>query len=351
MKLRTHPCTHTLALTRWRQRTSPPNINTKKVGGAELLKACGAILEDAGRLPDAADLFERAGLPERAAAIHIAARNFAAAAPLMAQVKSARLQLVYAKAKEAQGRWAEAAAAYEAAGDAAAAARLCLEKLGAPARAAALARAAGPGGAPEAAAAVARHCLAARDAHSAVEFLLLAGQVDQAFDVAASHGEVDAFAALVGNGGGGGAEAARVAEYYEARGQLEAAGDVWARGGDRARAAELYLRAGGAVGARRATALFEASGGDTELAGLILGLLDGAAGGEGGGRVTTAAAVAAATASAGATQGFDGEESARHELRLRLLMALGRLPEAAKSALELARRDQVWADGGRQRIL
>jgi hypothetical protein len=57
--------------------------------------------------------------------------------------------------------------------------RLLLDKLDAPGRAAALARKAGPGSAPGAAAAVARHCLAARDGRAAVEFLLLAGEMDQ----------------------------------------------------------------------------------------------------------------------------------------------------------------------------
>eukprot|EP00878_Enallax_costatus_P039997 GHUV01045957.1.p1 GENE.GHUV01045957.1~~GHUV01045957.1.p1 ORF type:complete len:108 (-),score=34.14 GHUV01045957.1:572-895(-) len=54
---------------------------------------------------------------EKAASIHIASKNFSAAQPLMTQVTSAKLQLQYAKAKESGGRWADAAAAYEAAGE------------------------------------------------------------------------------------------------------------------------------------------------------------------------------------------------------------------------------------------
>lgn len=64
-------------------------------------------------------------------------------------------------------------------GDIPAAVRLCLEQLDAPGRAAALVRRAGPGGVPAAAAAVARHCLERRDGRGAVEFLLLAGNMDQ----------------------------------------------------------------------------------------------------------------------------------------------------------------------------
>jgi WD repeat-containing protein 19 len=81
-----------------------------------LWKECGLILEQMQQLPEAAEMYERAGMVEKAASIHIASKNFAAAQPLMAQVKSAKLQLQYAKAKESEGRWADAAAAYEAAG-------------------------------------------------------------------------------------------------------------------------------------------------------------------------------------------------------------------------------------------
>jgi WD repeat-containing protein 19 len=36
---------------------------------------------------------------------HPQAKNFNAAAPLMARISSAKLQLQFAKAKEAEGRW------------------------------------------------------------------------------------------------------------------------------------------------------------------------------------------------------------------------------------------------------
>lgn len=49
--------------------------------------------------------------------MYIQAKNFNAAAPIMAKISSPKLQLQYAKAKEAEGRFAEAASAYRAAGD------------------------------------------------------------------------------------------------------------------------------------------------------------------------------------------------------------------------------------------
>ncbi|GBF91989.1 hypothetical protein Rsub_04713 [Raphidocelis subcapitata] len=300
-----------------------------------LWKACAQILESAGHPPEAAELFERCGLFEKAAAIHIASKNLAAAAPLMARVASPKLQLAFARAKEAQGRWQEAAVAYEAGGDVSSAVRLLLEKLDAPSRAAAIVRKAGPGAAPDAAAAVARHCLAARDARAA------------AFDVAASRGEMDAFAALVGAGASAKSEAGprveKIAAYYEARGQPERAADAWARAEQRERAARLYLQVGTTAAISKAIALVEASGGDAQLAAAILDHLNTAPAGE---QARPAAGGAASAEGAGADSGGGGGGAAAagevgvEELRFRLHMALGRLPEAARSALEDARREQ-----------
>ncbi len=58
----------------------------------------------------------------------------------MARISSSKLQLQFAKAKEAEGRYADAAAAYEAAGDMDSVVRLCLERLNAPQRAYAIVR-------------------------------------------------------------------------------------------------------------------------------------------------------------------------------------------------------------------
>lgn len=71
-------------------------------------------------------MYERAGMLEQAASLHLQCRNFAAAAPLMAGITSAKLQLQFARAQEAAGRWAEAATAYEAAGAWALAAAACI---------------------------------------------------------------------------------------------------------------------------------------------------------------------------------------------------------------------------------
>lgn len=89
-----------------------------QLNSSGLWKECAGILEQMHQNQDAAQMYEQAGMVEKAAGIYIAGRNWAAAAPLMAQVTSARLQLQYAKAKESEGSYTDAASAYESAGGA-----------------------------------------------------------------------------------------------------------------------------------------------------------------------------------------------------------------------------------------
>lgn len=89
----------------------------QQLNSSSLWKECAAILEQMHQNQDAAEMYQQAGMSEKAAGIYIAARNWAAAAPLMARVTSAKLQLQYAKAKESEGSYADAVAAYEAAGE------------------------------------------------------------------------------------------------------------------------------------------------------------------------------------------------------------------------------------------
>ena len=54
-------------------------------------------------MQDAAELYDKAGMYEKAAALYIQGRAFALAAPLMALIKhNPQLQLVYARAKESK---------------------------------------------------------------------------------------------------------------------------------------------------------------------------------------------------------------------------------------------------------
>jgi hypothetical protein len=190
----------------------------------------------------------------------------------------------------------------------------------------------------------------------------------------------------------------RIAAYYEQRGELEQAGDMWARAEQPDKALRLYLavrapgwargsrdpciakqaclvalrhfiqacasaayitpacmlrvkrpvecrwhkarrrtpasQVGGVAAANKAIALVEARGGDAVLAERVLAFIDGGAGTSG-----------VAGAGGGGGGGGSLEEGPREELRFRLHVALGRPAEAGRAALELARIEQVGPRG------
>jgi WD repeat-containing protein 19 len=86
-------------------------------GDKMLIKECAAILEQMKQLNDAAELYVRAEQYEKGVSIYILTRNFRLAAPLMDRITTPKLHHQYAKAKEAEKAYSEAAVAYEKAKD------------------------------------------------------------------------------------------------------------------------------------------------------------------------------------------------------------------------------------------
>ncbi|PNW73788.1 hypothetical protein CHLRE_13g572700v5 [Chlamydomonas reinhardtii] len=271
-----------------------------------LFKECALILEGLQQLTEAAEMYERAGQFERAASIYIQTKNFAAAAPLMARISSSKLQLQFAKAKEAEGRWQEAAAAYEAAGDMDAVVRLCLERLSQPQRAYAIVR---KTQSVEAANQLSRFCLQSQDFGGAVEFLLMAGQMDQAFDIAMGHNEMDTFARIVAASAKP-VDYQRIAQYYESRGEYDKAADMWSKCDQAPRAVQLYLKVGTNPALEKAVQVVEQTR-SHQLGVLVLDYVN---------------------------EEKDG--TTRDEFRFKLNIAMGQFAEAARDALEMARFEQ-----------
>lgn len=105
-----------------------------------VIRDCAVILESMKQFSDAADLYVQAQLFEKAAAIYISSRNFKSAAPLMKKISAPKLHAQYAKAKEAEGSFAEAVEAYEMAKDYDSVIRLNLNQLKNPQKAFAMVR-------------------------------------------------------------------------------------------------------------------------------------------------------------------------------------------------------------------
>lgn len=79
---------------------------------------------------------------------------------------------------------------------------------------------------------------------AAVEFLLMAKQPQQAFDVAQTHGQMDVYVRFMGSNASSD-ECVRIAGYYEARGNLDAAAELFSQGGQPQKALLLYMQVRG----------------------------------------------------------------------------------------------------------
>eukprot|EP00193_Tetraselmis_chui_P006636 CAMPEP_0177753690 /NCGR_PEP_ID=MMETSP0491_2-20121128/1597_1 /TAXON_ID=63592 /ORGANISM="Tetraselmis chuii, Strain PLY429" /LENGTH=282 /DNA_ID=CAMNT_0019268997 /DNA_START=33 /DNA_END=878 /DNA_ORIENTATION=+ len=156
----------------------------------------------------------------------------------MAKISSPKLHLQYAKAKEGEGKYADAAAAYEAANDMDSVVRLNLEKLKNPHKAFAVVRKTRSS---EGASMVANFCLSNGDYQSAIEFLLLAKRSQEAFDFAQTHNAMDAYVKFAGTGVSSD-EWVRVARYYESSGKHDQAGDMWTKCGQYDHALRAYIK-------------------------------------------------------------------------------------------------------------
>ena len=258
-------------------------------GDTTLLLQCARILEDLHQLAEAAALYQRASMCEKAVSLFLktGANGLAAASPLMRLIDNPRLLTTFARAKAAAKEYVEAAAAFERAGEWDSAVKLYIENIRDIPRARSLVRATRN---VEAAALLAAHCIATRDVGDGVEFLVTAKRIDDAFSLAEKHGEMNSvvralrFAAAIDAGNvdtlaasavlpraGSGAplavvdrtpsaeaeaviaatrlvpaEAVRAARYFEARGDSPAAAALFAEAGRADDAMRLYLGAGDA---------------------------------------------------------------------------------------------------------
>jgi len=212
----------------------------RESGDPSLCRDCAVILEEMKQRQDAALLYEKANLPDRAAAIYIKLKNWAAAGALMNQITSPKLQLEYARAKESDGKFEEAARAYEAAKDMDSVVRLLLERLNQPDRAFQLVR---ESKSSEGAKMVSRFCQERQDWRTAIEFLILSKAAEEAFELATSHDEMPTFTAALSKGGSP-VQYQAVASYYELKGEFGRSGDFWLEAKDYPRALRLYLKCG-----------------------------------------------------------------------------------------------------------
>jgi WD repeat-containing protein 19 len=214
-----------------------------KSGSRALCKDCAQLLEALKQGPDAAALYEKAGLWDRAGSIYIQAGKFAQVKPLMdaGRITTPKLYIQYARAKESAGDYPEAVGAYERAGDLASVVRLSLEHLGNAESAFAFVRKSRNA---EGASMVAKFCVSQGNYRAAIEFFLIAKRTEEAFELAKRFDLVAAFAEFLKESGGSKEQFRRIAEWFENQNRPGDAGVFYARCGEPHRALRLFLQCG-----------------------------------------------------------------------------------------------------------
>nr|KAJ3420801.1 WD repeat-containing protein 19 [Polyrhizophydium stewartii] len=165
-----------------------------KVTEKQVLVDCAGILETLKQYLEAALILERGGMFERAAELWIKLKNWGKITKIIDKLNSPKIFLQYARAKEAEQQFVDAASAYERAKDYDNVARVLLENLNDIEGAAILVR---KTRSRESAKMMTKAFQAARDFKSAVEFYLIAGMPNEAFEIAKSQDVVEHFAELV----------------------------------------------------------------------------------------------------------------------------------------------------------
>eukprot|EP00658_Telonema_sp_P-2_P019720 TRINITY_DN17770_c0_g1_i1.p1 TRINITY_DN17770_c0_g1~~TRINITY_DN17770_c0_g1_i1.p1 ORF type:complete len:494 (+),score=147.79 TRINITY_DN17770_c0_g1_i1:153-1634(+) len=178
---------------------------------------------------------------EKAVSIYIQVKNFTSAGRLMNFVSTPKLQLGYAKAKESEGKLADAVVAYRKGKDMDSVVRLLLtDQLDSPTEAFEVVRhTENISGAKMAA----EYCVKKRNYSGAIEFLLFAREPDQAFELATSYDAMEVFTKQLGDKGTT-EQWLQIANYWEGQGDPGRAGSYYAKCGMHKQAVELYLRSG-----------------------------------------------------------------------------------------------------------
>uniref|UniRef100_A0A8C5I6Y2 WD repeat-containing protein 19 n=1 Tax=Gouania willdenowi TaxID=441366 RepID=A0A8C5I6Y2_GOUWI len=203
-----------------------------------LKKDCGAILESMKQYSEAAQLYEKGQYFDKAASVYIRCKNWAKVGELLPNVSSPKIHLQYAKAKEADGKYKDAAQAYESAKDWDNVIRVLLDHLNNPEDAVRIVR---ETQSIDGAKMVARFFLRLNDYGSAIHFLVLSQCNDEAFQLAQQHGQMEVYADIIGP------EATQedyqsIALYFEGEKKHLQAGKFFQKCGQYSRALKHFLK-------------------------------------------------------------------------------------------------------------
>lgn len=161
-----------------------------------LRKECAEILEVMKQFNEAAILYEKAEYFDKAASAYIKLKNWSKVGQLLPSISSPKINIQYAKAKEAEGKYEEASSAYETAKDYDNIIRINLEYLNNPARSVEIVQ---QTKSIEGAKMVARYFQRMNDYNSAIKFLIMSHCHDEAFQLANQQGKMELYGEILIN--------------------------------------------------------------------------------------------------------------------------------------------------------
>ncbi|XP_072262418.1 WD repeat-containing protein 19 [Pyxicephalus adspersus] len=208
-----------------------------------LKKDCGAILESMKQFSEAAQLYEKGQYYDKAASVYIRCKNWAKVGELLPNVTSPKIHLQYAKAKEADGKYKEAALAYENAKDWDNVIRIYLDHLNNPEKAVTIVK---ETQSLEGAKMVARFFLRLGDYGSAIQFLVLSKCNNEAFQLAQQHNQMEIYADVIGSENTSNEDYQSIALYFEGEKKHFQAGKFFLLCGQYARALKHFLKSSSA---------------------------------------------------------------------------------------------------------
>lgn len=199
---------------------------------------CASILETIKQYSEAAFLYEKAKQFEKAAELYIRTKNYTKVGALLPYFKTSRILVQYAKAKENEGNYEEAAKGYEKAEDFDNLCRVYIQHLHKIDEAVALARRTKSR---ESAKIIAKFFQSVKDYRAVVEFCLMADMKEDAFMLAKANDVVEYYAELIQENASLD-ELKSIALYFDQHDQFFQAGKYFALSGDVEKALQMYTR-------------------------------------------------------------------------------------------------------------
>ena len=192
---------------------------------------------------EAAELYNKAGQPEKAASLYIKLKKWREASELMDNITTPKLLIQLAKAKETEGNYREAESAYERAKDYENVIRVNLTHMDNPEKAKIIIRDKCP---TQAACVMMADYLERKGTRNeAIEFLVMAGKREEAFVLAQSYDLMEAYAEILLKVDEKiPEEHMRIAQFFEGRSKYGMAARHYEHANQARRALDLFLQSG-----------------------------------------------------------------------------------------------------------